>query len=450
MSQSDTIVAIATPAGVGGVGVIRVSGLSAKHVATRLTGIDPRPRVAHYATAKTSDGQILDQGLLLYFPAPHSYTGEDVVEFQGHGSPVLLQRLVSAIVALPLEAPVRLAEAGEFTQRAFLNDKLDLAQAEAVADLIEARTEKAADAAMLSLQGVFSARVNELRDAVIALRVYVEAALDFSDEEIDFMSEGNIAEKVEQAAEQLTEVQATAHTGQMLHDGVNLAIIGAPNAGKSSLLNRLAGSERAIVTELAGTTRDTINENIQLDGFPVNVIDTAGLRDTDDKVEQIGIARTLAAIEQADLVLWLRDGTALTDSLPIEANINLAKVIEVHNKRDLQTEKCAESAVEASNVQSISALTGEGIDALVEVLKRKLIGENQTETAFSARARHLQALTAAGKHLAQASTFAGQQAMPELVAEELRYVQDALGDITGEFTSDDLLGRIFSDFCIGK
>lgn len=454
MSQSNTIVAQATPPGRGGVGILRVSGRQAKEVAMALLGKLPKPRYADYLPFKDTDGSVLDQGIALYFPGPNSFTGEDVLELQGHGGPVILDLLLKRILQMP---EVRIARPGEFSERAFLNDKLDLAQAEAIADLIDASSEQAARSAVNSLQGAFSNRVNQLVEALTHLRIFVEAAIDFPDEEIDFLSDGKIEAQLNGVMGELQAVRAEARQGSLLREGMKVVIAGRPNAGKSSLLNALAGREAAIVTDIAGTTRDVLREHIHIDGMPLHIIDTAGLREASDEVERIGIERAWNEIEQADRVLFMVDGTTTDAIEPAsiwpEFMARLPKTLPitvVRNKADMTGEALGLSEVNGYSLIRLSARTGEGIDVLRDHLKQSMGFTSNMEGGFLARRRHLQALETAAEHLEQGkeqlvSAYAG-----ELLAEELRLAQQALSEITGEFTSDDLLGRIFSSFCIGK
>ncbi|MFP1770192.1 tRNA uridine-5-carboxymethylaminomethyl(34) synthesis GTPase MnmE [Lonsdalea quercina] len=454
MSHTDTIVAQATPPGRGGVGILRISGSAASAVAQAVLGKLPRPRYADYRPFMDADGSVLDQGIALWFPNPNSFTGEDVLELQGHGGPVILDLLLKRILTLP---GVRIARPGEFSERAFLNDKLDLAQAEAIADLIDASSEQAARSAVNSLQGVFSSRIHQLVDALTHLRIYVEAAIDFPDEEIDFLSDGKIEAQLNAVIADLNGVRAEARQGSLLREGMKVVIAGRPNAGKSSLLNALAGREAAIVTDIAGTTRDVLREHIHIDGMPLHIIDTAGLRDANDEVERIGIERAWQEIEQADRVLFMVDGTTTEASEPAalwpEFMARLPKTLPitvVRNKADITGETLGIEDMSTHSLIRLSARTGEGVDLLRNHLKESMGFTSSTESGFLARRRHLQALESAAEHLAQGreqlvSAYAG-----ELLAEELRLSQQALSEITGEFTSDDLLGRIFSSFCIGK
>lgn len=446
--RDDTICAVATPPGRGGVGIVRASGPAAAAMARTLLGAEPTPRHAHFARFQAADGELLDEGLLLFFPGPASFTGDDVLELQGHGGPVVLDRLLRRVV----ELGGRLARPGEFSERAFHNGKLDLAQAEAVADLIAASTEASARAALRSLQGEFSQAVEQLVEALIELRIYVESAMDFPDEEIDFLSEGDVAARLQQVSAQLQQVQVSARRGQVLRDGMTVVIAGRPNAGKSSLLNRLAGYEAAIVTDIAGTTRDVLREAIHIDGMPLHIIDTAGLRESADPVEQEGIRRAWQAIEQADRILLLLDdrvGLTAAERAILERLPAGIAVTVVRNKIDLSGAAAGTGAGELGPELRLSALTGAGVDLLREHLKESM-GYDGYSGGFLARRRHLDALERAAGHLAQGQQQLQLHHAGELLAEDLRQAQEALGEITGSFTSDDLLGRIFASFCIGK
>lgn len=442
--MNDTIAAIATPPGPGGVGIVRLSGPAAPAIAGQIVRNLPAPREARFARFRDADGTALDEGIVLYFAAPHSFTGEDVIELQGHGGPVVMDLLLHRCLA----CGARLAQPGEFSQRAFLNGRIDLTQAEAIADLIEAGSAGAARLAARSLEGRFADRVRALVEGLTALRVYVEAAIDFSDEEIDFLADGQVAERLQALAAQLAQLERSAHTGQMLRDGLTLVITGRPNAGKSSLLNALADSDTAIVTEIPGTTRDLLRERIQIDGLPIHLIDTAGLRDGADRVEQEGIRRATEALRKADGILLvfddrLEEHQGLLDGLELPPEI---PIIRVRNKIDL-TGRPPAIQVSGREVEvSLSARTGEGVPLLRQSLRRHAGLQQGEQGEFLARRRHLDALRRGGDHIAQAAS----QAAPELIAEELRLAQQALGEITGEVSSDDLLGRIFSSFCIGK
>ena len=451
----ETIAAVATAQGRGGVGIVRVSGPRARAMAITLSGREPQPRYAHYGPFHADDGDVIDEGLLLYFPGPNSFTGEDVLELQGHGGPVVMDMLLQRC----LELGARQARPGEFSERAFLNDKLDLAQAEAIADLIEASSEQAARNALRSLQGEFSKRVHGLTESLIQLRIYVEAAIDFPEEEIDFLADGHVLRQLDVVREHLQQVVREASQGALLRDGMNVVIAGRPNAGKSSLLNALAGRETAIVSDIAGTTRDVLREHIHIDGMPLHVVDTAGLRDTEDQVEKIGVERALKAISEADRVLLVVDATAVEAADPfalwpefLEQRPDPAKVTLIRNKADLTGEPIALETCDDGHVTiSLSAMAaGSGLELLRDHLKACMGYEQTSESSFSARRRHLEALryaSAALEHGRAQLTLAGAG---ELLAEDLRQAQQSLGEITGAFSSDDLLGRIFSSFCIGK
>ncbi len=454
MFNTDTIAALATAPGRAGVGIIRISGPATKAVANAILHKLPKARYAEYLPFYAANKQILDQGIALYFPGPNSFTGEDVLELQGHGGPVLLDMLLKQVLAQP---NVRIARPGEFSERAFLNDKLDLAQAEAIADLIDASSEQAARSAMQSLQGEFSKRIHQLVEKVIHLRMYVEAAIDFPDEEIDFLSDGKVAADLAEIIDDLAQVRKQATQGSILREGMKVVIAGRPNAGKSSLLNALAGREAAIVTEIAGTTRDVLREHIHIDGMPLHIIDTAGLRDTEDQVEQIGIARAWQEIAKADRVLFMVDSTTTADTDPhviwpefIDRLPPGLGITVIRNKADLTGESLQPDELATVPVYPLSAKTGAGIDALREHLKRCIGFDASTEGSFLARRRHLDALDRAAEHLAIGQEQLHSFIAGEILAEELRLSQQHLNEITGEFSSDDLLGRIFSSFCIGK
>ena len=445
-NSSDTIAAIATASGAGGIGVVRVSGPLSKTIAVSVLGHCPKPRHAAYLDFLQADGDLIDRGIAIFYPNPHSYTGEDVLELQGHGGTALMQILLARCIALG----ARQAEPGEFTRRAYLNDKMDLAQAEAVADVINAATIEAAKSAVRSLSGEFSQRINTLLSKLVDLRMYVEACLDFPEEEIDFITQGRVADKLDAIIAEMRSVFAKAKQGSLLREGINVVLVGQPNVGKSSLMNQLAGEEVAIVTSIAGTTRDTIKNAIQINGVPLHVIDTAGLRETDDEVEKFGIARTWRATETAHIALLLVDAThgitktekSILARLPQEI-----PKIWVHNKIDVTQEPALIAEQDEATHIYISAKTGVGVDLLKNHLLKLAGYQNNAEGIFMARARHLSALTEVAEHLDLAT---GQIASAELVAEELRLAQEALSSITGEFTPDDLLGEIFSKFCIGK
>ncbi|MCK9987112.1 MAG: tRNA modification GTPase [Azoarcus sp.] len=445
-SLPDTIAAVATAPGRGGIGVIRVSGAALVPMARALTGKTPEPRTAGFARFLDGEGRAIDEGLLLYFPAPNSFTGEDVLELQGHGGPVVMQMLLARCV----ELGARLAEPGEFSRRAFLNGKMDLAQAEAVADLIEASTVAAARSALRSLSGAFSDEMHRITDALIDLRMLVEATLDFPEEEVEFLEKARALERLEGIRSQLVDVLERARQGALLRTGMNVVLVGRPNVGKSSLLNCLAGEERAIVTEIAGTTRDALRETIAIEGIPIHVIDTAGLRETEDPVEKIGVERTWREIGRADVILRLvdaRTGAGESDEAIDAALPAGVERITVHNKIDLCgiAPGCSETDGKVSVY--LSAQRGEGVDLLRTELLRVAGWHAHGEDVVLARERHLVALRAALAHVEAAQ---GQSAALELFAEELRQAQERIGEITGEFTADDLLGVIFSRFCIGK
>ena len=466
MSGDAPIAAIATAPGRGGIGVVRVSGVGLRPVIDAVLGRALAPRHATYGPFLAADGSAIDQGIAIHFPAPHSYTGEDVLELQGHGGPVVMQLLLRRVLEAGRGIGLRLAEPGEFTRRAYLNDKLDLAQAEAVADLIDASTEQAARSAARSLEGEFSRAVHALVEQLIELRMLVEATLDFPEEEIDFLEAAGARGRLDALSSALLALLAQAQRGALLREGLSVVLVGEPNVGKSSLLNALAGAEVAIVTEIPGTTRDRIAQAIQIEGVPLNVIDTAGLRETRDEVERLGIARTWAEAARADVVLHLldaRDADA-AGARAIERELaqrlrEAVPMVRVYNKIDLagrpaRVEREAEASSAAAPPVSavwLSAKTGEGIDGLRSLLLELAGWQAGGESTFIARERHLEALRAAAGHLEEADRHAraGNQRL-DLLAEELRLAQERLNTITGEFGADDLLGVIFSRFCIGK
>lgn len=449
----ETITAIATPSGRGGVGIVRVSGPLCRSIASHMLGFEPKVRHAHYASFMSSSQEVIDQGIALFFQAPHSFTGEDVLEFQGHGGPVVLDRLLKCI----LEHGARLAKPGEFSEQAFINNKLDLTQAEAIADLINAESEHAARCALRSLQGEFSTQIHSIVDQLIQLRMYVEAAIDFPEEEIDFLTQSHVLQDSKKLLEKISELLAKAQQGALVRDGITVVIAGEPNVGKSSLLNFLSGRESAIVTNIAGTTRDILREKIILDGMPLNIIDTAGLRETHDIVEQEGIRRAKAALLEADLVIYLLDASqgqdletalaALAKNIPDATNTSS---IIVFNKIDLLTVGDKVEEHHGKTVLYVSIKKQLGIDIFIDTLKKKVGYQTATEGNFIARRRHIQALNQALQHLQQGIVQLEVYRAGELLAEELRIAQEALSSITGVFTSDDLLGEIFSSFCIGK
>lgn len=440
------IAAVATAPGRGGIGVVRISGPVLADMARHLTGKTLQPRVATLAQFRDGTGVVLDQGIAIHFPAPQSFTGEDVLELQGHGGPVVMQQLLARC----LELGARLAEPGEFTRRAFLNEKLDLAQAEAVVDLIEASTVAAARSAIRSLSGEFSQSIHRLVEGLIALRMLVEATLDFPEEEIDPLRDTDALVRLRQVRADLLLLRKRAEQGRVLRSGLQVVLAGRPNAGKSSLLNRLAGEERAIVTEIPGTTRDALREVIQVEGIPLHIIDTAGLRATDDPVEKAGIERTWREIGQADVILQMVDARTGPDLADADIDARLPRGVPrimLHNKTDL-TGQPASRWEEGGRVNiALSALTGDGLPLLHEALLQVAGWQGHGEDVILARERHLAALAEAEDHLTTAECLLGQI---EFSAEELRLAQGALSRITGEFSADDLLGEIFSRFCIGK
>ena len=443
----ETITAQATPPGQGGIGIIRLSGPLALQIAEKITAKNNvSPRKAIFTKFYDESEQTLDEGLLLYFPAPNSFTGDDVIEMQLHGSPVIIDLLLQTCI----HYGARLARPGEFSERAFHNGKIDLAQAEAIADLIESGTETAARMATRSLQGVFSDYIHELVEQLIHLRMYVEAAIDFPEEEIDFLSDGKVHNDLRLIIKKLDEVMDKAKQGSLIKEGMTLVIAGQPNAGKSSLMNALAGNELAIVTNVPGTTRDVLREKIQIDGMPVHLIDTAGIRESDNEVEIEGIKRAQQQLQQADHILWVYDAVNDPDHLSF-ANANLPENVAVtflRNKIDRLNEKPLKN--EEEKQISISAKTGEGMQLLREHLKNVMGYRGEENGEFLARRRHIEVLKRAEKSLQQADTALNTMQAGEILAEELRLTQNALNEITGEFTSDDLLGKIFSSFCIGK
>jgi len=443
----DSIVAIATPPGRGGVGILRLSGSLAYSIATQLTGCASiKPRTVNYCSFFSSDNELIDQGLLLYFKGPHSFTGEDVIELQGHGAPVVLDRLMTECVLLG----ARLAKPGEFSERAFLNDKIDLTQAEAIADLIDASSQTAARMAMRSLQGDFSKKINQLNEQLIHLRLFVEAAIDFPEEEIDFLNDGKIEHMLTTILQELQALRASASQGAMLREGLSIVIAGRPNAGKSTLINCLSGREIAIVTDVPGTTRDVMREHILLDDIPLHIIDTAGLRDSDDLVEKEGIKRAWHEVRHADCVLLVIDAGNPHDIGPLadEIRTNLPSnvpLIQVFNKIDT----IGHGAQSDGHAVYLSAKSGAGIPLLQRKIK-EVVGYQPNEGQFLARRRHLQALDEAKQLLLNGQQQLSAHRAGELLAEDLRLAHQSLSEITGEFTSDDLLGKIFSSFCIGK
>jgi tRNA modification GTPase len=450
LPDQQPIAAIATAPGRGGIGIVRLSGKSLAPIVKRLFGAGLAPRQAHVRAFRDENGLALDDGLVLFFEGPHSYTGEDVRELQGHGGPAVLKRVLARCLQAGAPHGQRLAQPGEFTQRAFLNGKLDLAQAEAVADLIDASSEAAARSAMASLSGVFSQQVRALDEAVVRLRMLVEATLDFPEEEIDFLEKYQAREQLDAIRAQLAALIAQARQGLILREGIHAVLAGQPNVGKSSLLNALAGDDVAIVTPIAGTTRDRVVQLIHIEGVPIHIVDTAGLRDTDDTVERLGIARTWAEIEKANVILHLQDARAPDDALDKEITARLpagTPVLRVLNKADL----LGSGGEGDAGALYISARTGAGLDALRQTLLNIAGWQPGAESPWLARERHLFALQDASSHLELADEHASHDdSVLDLFAEELRLAHEALGRISGEFTSDDLLGEIFAGFCIGK
>jgi len=450
---TDTIAAIATPPGKGGVGIVRISGPKSQDIARSMLALDNiTPRYAHYGNfleTTANSTSTIDQGIALFFPGPNSFTGEDVLELQGHGGPVILDCLLREVIS----QGARMARPGEFSERAFLNNKIDLAQAEAIADLIDSASEQAARQAMRSLEGAFSEEINSLVEAITLLRIYVEAAIDFPEEEIDFISDGRVASELQNIKSHLETVFNSAKQGSILREGMTVVIAGKPNAGKSSLLNALAGRESAIVTDIAGTTRDVLRENILIDGMPLHIVDTAGLRDSEDPVELEGIKRAWNEISQADRILLVIDSKTNAEdnvNIPPEFDVFVAqnKLSIIYNKCDLTGQK---TGIHDDGISRlfISAKQNQGIDTLREHLK-SCVGYDDGDTPFIARRRHIDALTRGRNHILNGELQLTTYNAGELLAEELRLAQNALAEITGEFSSDDLLGRIFSSFCIGK
>lgn len=444
----DTIVAAATPPGTGGIAVVRISGPAAPDIGTRVAGKLPQPRQATLANFRDSNGKTLDQGIIIYFPGPNSFTGESVIELQGHGGPFVVKAIVDSAVTMG----ARHASPGEFSKRAFLNGKLDLVQAEAIADLISSSTQQATSAALRSLSGAFSAAVNAVQAELTGLRLHTEATLDFPEEDIDFLSDRVLANRIKRCKQAFESLLKSAAVGRLLRDGFQMVIIGRPNAGKSSLLNALSGLEAAIVTEFAGTTRDIVREQINLDGLAVELVDTAGLRSDPGRIEAEGIRRARDAIGKADGILWIQDTSVVSHETikELEPTIDSNKpVIIVANKADLSGATAGLTSNSPPTV-TLSAKTGEGIDTLREQIRLLAGFRDLGEGAFTARRRHLHAIKAAKKHLETGVVALEKNAAAEIFAEELRLAQQALGEVTGSVTSDELLGRIFSEFCIGK
>ena len=441
----DTIVAAATPPGKGGIGIVRISGDDAETLAAALFGKVPRPRFATHTKLHAKNGTELDSGIALYFPGAASYTGEPVLEFHGHGGPLVVASVIDAVI----ELGARRAEPGEFSKRAFLNGKLDLVQAEAIADLIDSGTSQAARAALRSLSGSFSHAVADLQQQLIDLRTYVEAAIDFPEEEIDFLSDRDLLRKIDDCAEAFAKLQREAGIGRVLRDGLQLVIVGKPNVGKSSLLNLLSGQEAAIVTEVAGTTRDILREQIEIDGLAVELVDTAGLREDPDRIEAEGIRRAREALKNADGVLWIQDASEseageLDEEIPGDI-----PVITLRNKIDV-TGDAPGSTKASPTMLNVSARTGAGIDELRQTIRRLAGYKDLGEGAFTARRRHVDAIALAADHFRRGREALEKNKAGELLAEDLRLSHEALGEVTGSMTSDELIGRIFSEFCIGK
>ncbi|MCF6262681.1 MAG: tRNA uridine-5-carboxymethylaminomethyl(34) synthesis GTPase MnmE [Xanthomonadales bacterium] len=446
MSDKDTIAAIATPPGNGGVGIVRISGHQLESVAQGVLGKElPQPRVAQYSTFVDAHGDVIDTGLALSFPAPHSFTGENILELQAHGGAVILNLLLERV----LQLGCRQARAGEFSERAFLNGKLDLVQAEAIADLISSASARGVRAAQRSLAGEFSRQINALVAEMTSIRVFVEAAIDFPEEEIDFLADSDIGERLQQLCNDTETLINQAHQGQLLRDGIELAIVGRPNAGKSSLLNALAGDELAIVTEIPGTTRDVVRQQILIDGLPVFVADTAGLRETEDLIEAEGVRRALQVHEKADLVLLVVD-VSTEDPVNLPVIPDPKRTIVVWNKQDLVARDHPQPQTEGLDSVMISTQQGFGLDELKQKISQHAGFSETSEGVFSARTRHVDALRRSLSLCCNGLLQLSEHAAPELLAEDLRQAQHALGEITGQFSSDDLLGEIFSSFCIGK
>ncbi|BGI51240.1 MAG: tRNA uridine-5-carboxymethylaminomethyl(34) synthesis GTPase MnmE [Arsenophonus endosymbiont of Ceratovacuna japonica] len=454
MYSNDTIIAQATPSGRGGISILRISGPKVIQIANIILGKLPNIRYADYLPFYDSDGKILDQGIAIYFPAPNSFTGEDVLELQGHGSPIIIDLLFKRILNI---SEIRIANPGEFSKRAFLNNKIDLMQAEAIADLIDASTEKAARSAINSLQGVFSKKIYKIIQELTNIRVHIEASIDFPDEEVNFLSDNKIKIKLNKLMTDLKNILLNANQGILLKEGIKVVIIGKPNAGKSSLLNALSGREVAIVTDIAGTTRDILHEYIDIDGIPLHIIDTAGLHKSLDKIEQIGIKKALEEIEQADHILFIVDSITTEEIEPkllcpefITRLPKYSPITIIRNKVDITNEPVSITKINNYSLIRLSAYRKSGIDLLRQHLKESIRFNYNIEGEFLARRRHIQALNIADKHLQRGYQHLVVTRSCELLAEELRLTQKVLGEITGEFSSDDLLNRIFSSFCIGK
>ena len=452
-AKRDTIVAQATASGRGGVGIVRLSGPKSLDLAKAFIGFEPKARHAHYTPFLNQQGEQIDEGIALYFPGPNSFTGEDIFELQCHGGPVVIDLLIKEAVS----HGARLARPGEFSERAFLNDKMDLTQAEAIADLIESSSEQAARCALRSLQGAFSSEINQLVELLTNLRIYVEAAIDFPDEEIDFLSDGKVLNDLKAIIAQVAEVQSRAHQGSLLREGMTVVIAGRPNAGKSSLLNALAGRETAIVTDIEGTTRDLLREQIDIDGMPLHIIDTAGLRDAPDQVEQIGINRAWEEIRKADRILVMVDARTSESTDPHELIPELSQHLDdfrhitlIRNKIDLVNEAASLEEIDGLTQIRLSARENIGVELLQQHLKAVMGYQGSSEGAFMARRRHLDAIEQATEVLNTGLWQLESNGAGELLAEDLRLAQQLLGEITGQISADDLLGKIFGSFCIGK
>lgn len=447
LNSNETIVAVATPNGRGGICVVRLSGPDAGQIGKHIAGKLPAPRVSALSHFTDANGQVLDQGLILYFQSPHSYTGEDVVELQGHGSPVVAMMLLRRCI----ELGARMARPGEFSERAFLSGQLDLAQAEAVADLIESSTESAARSAISALRGDFSQQVDKLVERVTNLRIYVEAAIDFPDEEIDFLADVEVTKRLADLKQSFTTLRASMQRGRLLRDGLKVVLVGTPNAGKSSLMNRLGREQRAIVSDIPGTTRDTLEQYIEINGLPVTVVDTAGIRDSQDVIEAEGVRRAISAKEDADLVIFVVDCSIEDSPLDLKGAVEQLeprqKSLTIYNKIDLKQKL---GVKREGDVIFLSALTGDGIPLLLKAIREKAGFSDIDSSEFIARQRHIDALDRAQSHVWQGVEQLETYQAGELLAEELKLAQHALGEITGTVSSDDLLGLIFGSFCIGK
>jgi len=446
--QTDTITAIATPPGTGGVGIVRISGHDAANIAQKICQRFPDPRIATFTRFFNNKAELMDEGIVIFFPSPASFTGEDVVELHGHGGQIVLNNIIKTVI----NYGARLARPGEFSERSFLNGKLDLVQVEAIADLIESSTEQAAKLATRTLNGEFSKRIEQLRDRLIGLRSFIEASVDFPEDDIGIIQAEDVTERLNGLCAVVARIFKSANQGRLLRDGINVVIAGRPNSGKSSLLNALAGCESAIVTPIPGTTRDLLKERIHLDGLPLHIIDTAGLREISDVIEQEGIRRAKKEIEQADCILWIYENNDIA-SAELDAIMHIQtikNIIWINNKIDLKNQKPGIEIKDGKQIISLSAKTGAGVDLLRENLKESVGYNNLLEGEFIARQRHLDALKRVSYHLEEAGKVFNATSAGELLAEELRLAQNALSEITGEFVTDDLLDEVFSRFCIGK